>query len=435
MADPTSAPARLSVDEIVAADGHGPVSFPDGIVVQGTPTAPTAAPGTGSTQLATTAFVQAAIAAALAGLPVPDLVALLRDDFTTAHAAPLPSPRTAEPGPGTAVITAPSDDATIAGGVLIFSDAGLLSGTVVYAMDDLVAGLALFATLTEPNGPDWGNMTNSIGWRDGSNPQVWGDGMRGGMSLANGHITRVDVANNGFGGSGNDIYRAITGFGRQALVVRAGAGLFHLARFGSAWELLFVTNRGTNTHGDVVYAHMNAGHAAAVAQIAVGRLSSAWRDAYTIADTRLTTTVDGSTLAIPDGDGFIEWTFVYATGTLYELQWRRSDSANYWCHRALANGNIEMGKVVAGVFTPTYQDSGYFVDGVTQTILVRLRGTVVDIYQQQDGGTYSLNDSSDFHDEDTFAFNQAATGVRVNATGTNLIAWPRDVTALMPEGV
>ena len=59
---------------------------------------------------------------------------LLRDQFTTAASAPLASPRTAEPGPGTATITDTGNKLSIAGGILTSSTAGVAANdpAIVY---------------------------------------------------------------------------------------------------------------------------------------------------------------------------------------------------------------------------------------------------------------------------------------------------------------
>jgi len=74
------------------------------------------------------------------------VVFLFRDDFTTAEAAPLTSPRTAEPGPGTGTIVDTGNLASIASGRIVFNGS-TAQGDPTYAdiSHTRTAGLLLYA--------------------------------------------------------------------------------------------------------------------------------------------------------------------------------------------------------------------------------------------------------------------------------------------------
>ncbi len=59
-----------------------------------------------------------------------ELTWLLYDEFTTADAAPITSPRTCEPGPGTLTAFQPSDQLGIVGSKLTSADVAEYSGIV-----------------------------------------------------------------------------------------------------------------------------------------------------------------------------------------------------------------------------------------------------------------------------------------------------------------
>lgn len=94
---------------------------------------------------------------------------LLIDNFITAHAAPLTSPRPAEPGPGTLTLVQTDGNQSIANGVLVFpaqatptwGDQGVYEATG-YAR---VAGRILFAKILQ----DATNKYSYIGWNNTGN--------------------------------------------------------------------------------------------------------------------------------------------------------------------------------------------------------------------------------------------------------------------------
>ena len=124
--------------------------------LNGVPTAPTAPPGTDSTQLATTEFVAAAITAALAGEPGTLFAPLLSPNFTGMPQAP-----TANPGTSTAQLatTAFVQDAVASSvaGVATFNtrtgNVTLDAADITLAGGALLASPALTGTPTAPTAP------------------------------------------------------------------------------------------------------------------------------------------------------------------------------------------------------------------------------------------------------------------------------------------
>ncbi len=71
-----------------------------------------------------------------------EFIFLFRDDFNTAESAPLASPRTAEPGPGTWIITDTANDLDIVAGELVGPVVGVATGDPEFIADSSIARFA-----------------------------------------------------------------------------------------------------------------------------------------------------------------------------------------------------------------------------------------------------------------------------------------------------
>ena len=74
--------------------------------------------------------------------------ALLYDKFSTPDAAPITSPRTCEPGPGTLTFVQPSNQLSIANGKLVSAAVAEYAGLASTGTLSVASGVASFAKIT-----------------------------------------------------------------------------------------------------------------------------------------------------------------------------------------------------------------------------------------------------------------------------------------------
>ena len=118
--------------------------------------------------------------------------AILYDEFLTPDAAPLTSPRTCEPGPGTMVVTQPSNQVSISGGKLVWSAVAEYSGVASNVAASNVVGMAIFAELDSFTS----GVTMQLGTNNDATPTASLSGPH--IHLRDGTIFRVANGEGGF---------------------------------------------------------------------------------------------------------------------------------------------------------------------------------------------------------------------------------------------
>lgn len=165
---------------------------------------------------------------------------LLRDEFTTTEAAPMTSPRTAEPGPGTWTIVDATNKVSIASGKLMFTLANTDAPRVYGSVLTRVTGRTMLWEVTPGTAP----ARLDMGFADTA-----GIVPNGGLAILVNLSNGVQV-----GQDGSVLYLDQTGTvhtageSRQYAIVIRSAGGFFFTKGGTftEWTLLFVLGASTD---------------------------------------------------------------------------------------------------------------------------------------------------------------------------------------------
>lgn len=273
-------------------------------------------------------------------------VLILRDQFTTTEAAPLASPRTCEPGPGTLTLVdlLPSQDATIAVGKY---ERPKPTSNQAYASYGLYSAAALARTVGLACYAKWRSSNLS-----GLAPVAWNTAaaLAAGVQSIICENFGTSVIDHTGGGtvvagtlSNNTDYRCI--------VVLRGAGAVYLIRGGAFtdWTILWVG--AVNTGPSMYPMSPDFNSQASLDTFAVAQLAGSLSREYGHCTAMDPTPVDGDVLnGTADGLTYFTWTVV--AGETLSLRFRRVDDNN--CYRldcAQAAGTIKLYRVVSGVDT------------------------------------------------------------------------------------
>ena len=269
---------------------------------------------------------------------------LFRDEFITAAAAPLASPRTCEPGPGTLVITDSNHYLSISGGKLVSSDATAAGDPEIASGSSFArtAGLAVF-----------------LKWQANATSRLWGfgfDELQEGpfrRSVTEFRIDQVYVVANDTEVDLPDTFTMAEEY--KLAVIARSAGTFHLVK-GSAefasWTLIWVDNAANQ---DPLYAGVSLRNQTGD-QHQIDHLRAAQLPAPFNSDNGLATDSAASPSASDtfthEADCLIEFT-VDAVPTANEIyvHFRAQDAANYWNVRLMSDGSMRLNEVVGGAQT------------------------------------------------------------------------------------
>ncbi len=329
----------------------------------------------------------------------------LRDLFTTAAVAPLASPRTAEPGPGTLTLIDPADQLSISGAALQVAGgdgAGWVRG--FYGTTGLarMAGRSLVVSFTQVSGSAYA-------------PLVWS--RSAGIVAPNSagtsdHALRQNAGNpqiyiNGTAGPAHNVVMTA-----GAIVLRA-AGAFYLYQLSGVWSLEWVDNAQNTATLYAEFSNFNG--VGAIQDFTVADIGGNWATAYGLATSRIAVTIADDTTTMT-ADGLIEHTITAATGITQELIVRRTDDSNCWIVRMDQTGSTcALIEKNAGVETSRSSVAQTWTNGTGYRIVAYCVGNAIDVYVASViKATYT-----------SATFNNTATGVKVSRAGTDLVAWPR----------
>ena len=347
----------------------------------------------------------------------------LRDLFHTAQAAPITTPRTAEPGPGTFARVDTESVMPIAGGALSLGARAVPTNgdprlTTVSPYPQ-ICGRALLARIVKANSAGW-----KIGWSSGTAGNLVGATMLFGADIT--YQNNVSITTNRATATATEY--------DVAIILRGGtAGAWALIR-GGAYPTWTLVAAGWVTAAGSLYGAAGAsttGGTGTVDTLRAIDLAGAWADPYGIASHRTAAPVTGDT-ATSDPDGIVECVWTPAAAEVFELSARRTDDNNRWILRAdQAAGTVTLIERNAGAETPRGSFAYTQTVGTPLHLHLDMYGTSIRIM----AGPISTVTAYGTAVYASASFNQTATGVKVAgfATAANLVCWPR--TVQLPAGV
>jgi hypothetical protein len=325
----------------------------------------------------------------------------LLDKFTTPEAAPLTSPRTCEPGPGTLTILDTGNKLSISGGELIssgfttaFSEPRFLSGDF-----ERTPGLAYYARIDRKSSRLIHRVRPSAG----------------------GNRYDVDFSSSGVIVNDRGVNLSLEPAATECQVIIAlrNTGWICFLNTGASWQTTWVSDFVIGSAAlQVVPSNVNSPFS--VTGLSVFQLYGDFLTDYGTATSHLPTPTSGDT-ATMTADGFVNFTWTPVAAESLELDIRRADDDNRWVIRCdQAGSTIKLIERNAGVETERASAAQTWTAGTAYTIQARAVGddirTFVDSVAKN---TYT-----------SATFNNTATGVKVAgfATGANLAAFPRTLT-------
>jgi hypothetical protein len=342
----------------------------------------------------------------------------LYDDFTTDESAPLTSPRTAEPGPGSWTITDASNRISISGGrVTVAAAAG--TTRMVSATINRAEGLWLTAEFTGASGAEFYPLIygRSAATRDIRAITGTAFGQFDIGDTAANYIRVLDVGNVAVGASWH------VGF----LLRSAGAFVFAKnATLFPAWTLLFVDGNG-NSNYPITIADRSASEAFTQDYAAVRQLNAPFTEANGIASVSVSAPADGAAYtATADAVHTLTLTAPAVIATEAGLRYRITDANNYWRAYFDTAGAFKVDSVAAGTPTTRINVAGLIAGGQARTIQIRAIGSINYAWTQA-GTTWTQRGTGvTLSHQNTTATIAAEVGA--GWTAANLLSYPATST-------
>ena len=344
------------------------------------------------------------------------------DLFTTDEAAPITSPRTMEPGPGTLTIVDTNDQMPV-------EDAGIMldlrktdisnpaaGDRIVGALVPRTAGSAWFAGIT--NRTNWSSTQISLA----STVDTTADGE--GYRMNSGTTNQLFIATMNL--------RPVQDMGPDHLdfgVVMRAAGSFLLRRSGFSGDFTLDAVSYAETGGAYPRFRCRSANRQGMKvqnwrQFNLAAYDPRFATEWGLATARAATPEAGETLT-GSGDAIVEFTWTAATGETLELDVRRTDADNRVIVRCIqADSVIRIIQRVAGVETQLASAAQTWTNGTTYRLGITMDGDMLATHTSSGASGANVNKSVVY----TGTFNQEATGVRVSHAGANLVVWPRRVS-------
>lgn len=338
------------------------------------------------------------------------LTYLLRAEFNTDIAAPLPSPLAVDVGSLTVVDT--NNKLSVSSGAAQFATGGATAGDPGVWGDQLarVAGRAVLAKLQ-------GTSTASsmrVGWDSDQS-----GGLTDALAMVpSGNITAIANGTPAVLGG----VSAATDY--RAAVVQRGNGQLYAVKGGTEypeWTLAWVSVEGTAAMYPAVVSG-GASVSAAVDWLRVIDLTGGWESDYGIATQRLAGSVAHDTPYTHTANGIVEYIqTTIPTTSPTEVHFRRQGASDYWAVRVNSEASLQLVEVNGGAVSTRANAAGVVSAG--HRIVVIFDGTTIRGYSNNTlRWTYSS----------AIAYATATAG-RVNlATSdgvvSDLITWPRTIS-------
>jgi hypothetical protein len=343
----------------------------------------------------------------------------LWDDFTTAEAAPLASPRTCEPGPGDTVIGDANEYQSIANGAVRFYSAGASVGTHDSYMVDgphtRAAGLACVVTAKV----DVIAGRCIIGWHTAAATDT---GKHNLFAFSGASQTRRV---SGVEDTKESLYPALTQstYADYAIILRA-TGALYAVQDDSVWRLMWVGN--TDTTASLYAKAYDVGTGAIDFSLSTFRvlpLPAPFNSDYGLATNRIAGAVSAGATFVHEANCIIEITATTLTteGGHIPVALRISDSQNYWGVQATSAHGIQLLEIADGVLTVRGTVAGGTLEAGHRIVTIA-DGTTIRVYSNN---VLRITYAS--------ATNSAtATNGEIDSLATSvysdLIVWPRTLT-------
>lgn len=351
------------------------------------------------------------------------IVYLIRDDFTTAEAAPIASPRTDEPGPGqwnkidTANKLSISTDRLRWSSMNAVFDPSLL-GTAFLPRR---GGRAICGII---NSAVAGSPIHQIGWSSTltATAAALNPGRRGAITYDAGVLTIAYYTGSGI--VGVNVPPALSGATDYPLVmVQRSSGNFYFAYVSGAWRLVWVSSFDS-TASLAPFFSVIASAVGSLDKVFVRDLPAPFDTDYGIAVQHIAAPLSGTAYS-GVADGIFDLTVTAPTplANTAELRFRQQDATNYWTAYFAANGSFNVDSVVTGTPTNRITVAGVIAQGNTRTMRVITNGTLLDAYTLSDT-TWTKRGSQ----VNQNLFTTQTTVVPVMGTGwtcANLDVWAR----------
>lgn len=357
---------------------------------------------------------------AFAAAPDSGVTYLLRDEFTTDAAAPLLSPRTCEPGPGTLTIVDTRSELSISSGKLSLNNTAVTGGNPGLWGGALSrqAGLATITQFAETHAGTsvrFGFDTNLTGLLDDANLYANNTTLRAGIGTQ-------DIPVGALTSSADYVAGAVL----------RGTGAFILIKGGafSDWTLVWVA---TNGSAATVYpAIATVFRTATCDYMRVSQFPAPWTTDYGIADVHATPSVSGTDYA-GQASAIIDQVVTAPASLAGEAGYwfRKQDSSNGYKAYFDSAGAFRCDCYVAGTPTNVVNVAGVITGSGTRTIRVIADGTSLRFYTlsgttwTQRGGTIT---DSNFSGQTTITPFADASWTGGGGSIGQLDSWPRTLS-------
>lgn len=354
------------------------------------------------------------------------LLFLLRDEFTTDAAAPLTSPHTAEPGPGTLTTVDSGARWLISSGILE-TNAGSTAVVAAYSTQTRAAGLT-FRHKTLQNSAQGGAGTKTI------SPAFGWSNSAGVVALANltgvyfwtvtGQFNHAEQDGGATSVYGLDLC-AVDAYYEFAHVLRS-AGAFDLIKTAGVWKLAFPHAVSTAATMYAIIAQASSDrHPPKVDYARIAQLGSPWNSDYSLATDRLAgARAANDTFTHEAGALWIEFTLTTlpSAGSIL-INFRRTDDNNCWQLEVTSAGSFRLDEIVSGVDTNRANVSCASGD----RLLCVMDGANARLMRMRAGAN---TNSSIYASVSTFT---TQTGGVISSLGTggavsDLVTWPRNIS-------
>jgi hypothetical protein len=344
------------------------------------------------------------------GSPVSVIVPIFFDQFTTAEGAPIASPRTAEPGPGTLNLVQTGSNFSISSNKLQSADHPSTVWNVEAVNSAAVTranGLTSFLTITPA--ATGGHLVAGFDkvantWNPNNSKEQFIYFRESGL------LTIHDGENNANVGTS---YSSSVAY-KTAVVLRS-AGAFYFVKGGlfTEWTLIYVSRTGSTA---TLYTGLaTADNAWTLDNMDVFALAAPFDSDYGYATARVASPGVGETIT-GTANAIVEMTWTAVTGQTWNLYVRRTDDNHTWAVRCDQGGSTIKLIEINGSETEWASAAQTFTNGSTYRIMIIMDGNTIQGVVNQAAAKWTYSSAT---------YNNTETGIKSDRAGTNLISWPR----------